>query len=181
MISGRKEQANRPRPYSRWWITERCESKCPSFLHVKNDFFHTSIHANLWIYPCILFHPSSDSNECSLIIILIHIMRWKIFFTFKNDVFFVLCCISPSRRTCSQDFYVLKKSIDLSRIWTREPWISRRGRYPETIEADKDVFYFSYNYNFANTGVLLFLFRVQLYSSTRFHVVFFVNLDLALE
>ena len=37
---------------------------------------------------------------------------------------------SPSRRTCAQDFYVLKKSIDLS----REPWISRRALYPETTE-----------------------------------------------
>ena len=33
--------------------------------------------------------------------------------------------LSPSRRTCAQDFYVLKKSIDLSRVWTREPWISK--------------------------------------------------------
>ena len=30
----------------------------------------------------------------------------------------------------------LKISIDLGRVWTREPWISRRARYPETIEAD---------------------------------------------
>ena len=29
-----------------------------------------------------------------------------------------------------------EKSIDLSRVWTREPWISRRARYPETTEAD---------------------------------------------
>ena len=29
-----------------------------------------------------------------------------------------------------------KKSIDLSWIWTREPWISRRARYPEITEAD---------------------------------------------
>ena len=43
---------------------------------------------------------------------------------------------SPSWRTCAQDFYVLKKSIDLSRVWTREPWISRRARYLETTEAD---------------------------------------------
>ena len=28
---------------------------------------------------------------------------------------------SPPRRTCAQDFYVLKKSIDLIRIWSREP------------------------------------------------------------
>ena len=32
--------------------------------------------------------------------------------------------------------FSLKKSIDLSRLWTREPWISRRARYPETSEAD---------------------------------------------
>ena len=44
----------------------------------------------------------------------------------------------PSRRTCAQDFYVLKKSIDLSRIWTCAPWISRRACYPETTEADKE-------------------------------------------
>ena len=31
----------------------------------------------------------------------------------------------------TQDFYVLKKTIDLSRAWTREPGISRRARYPE--------------------------------------------------
>jgi hypothetical protein len=43
---------------------------------------------------------------------------------------------SPSRRTCTQDFYVLKKSIYLSRVSTREPWISRRARCPETTEAD---------------------------------------------
>ena len=35
---------------------------------------------------------------------------------------------SPPRRTCDQDFYILEKSIDLSRVWTREPWISRRAR-----------------------------------------------------
>ena len=45
---------------------------------------------------------------------------------------------SPPRRTCAQDFYVLKRSIDLSRIWNREPWISRRARYPETTEDDND-------------------------------------------
>ena len=39
---------------------------------------------------------------------------------------------SPSRRNCAQDFYILKKSIDLSRVWTCKPWISRRSRYPET-------------------------------------------------
>ena len=44
--------------------------------------------------------------------------------------------LSLSRRTCAQDFYVLKKSIDLSWVWTREHWISRRARYPETNEAD---------------------------------------------
>ena len=37
---------------------------------------------------------------------------------------------------CVQDFYVLKKSKDLSRVWTREPGISRRARYSETTEAD---------------------------------------------
>ena len=44
---------------------------------------------------------------------------------------------APPRRTCAQDFYVLKKFIDLSRVLIREPWISRRARYPETIEANK--------------------------------------------
>ena len=39
---------------------------------------------------------------------------------------------SPSRR----DFYVLKKPIDLSRVWNSESWISMRARYPETSEAD---------------------------------------------
>ena len=33
----------------------------------------------------------------------------------------------------------MKKSIDLSRVWTREPWISRRARYPETTEADNGI------------------------------------------
>ena len=28
----------------------------------------------------------------------------------------------PSRRRCAQDFYVLKKSIDLSRVWTPNLW-----------------------------------------------------------
>ena len=41
---------------------------------------------------------------------------------------------SPSRRTCAHDFYVLKKSIDLRWVWTRELWISRRAGYPETTE-----------------------------------------------
>ena len=36
---------------------------------------------------------------------------------------------------CSE-FLRPEKSIDLSRFWTREPWISRRARYPETTEAD---------------------------------------------
>ena len=44
-----------------------------------------------------------------------------------------------ARRTCAQDFYVLKKSIDLSGVWTRESWITRRSRYPETTEADQLV------------------------------------------
>ena len=30
-----------------------------------------------------------------------------------------------------------KKSINLSRIWNHEPWISKPARYPETTEADK--------------------------------------------
>ena len=47
---------------------------------------------------------------------------------------------SPSRRTCTQDFFVLKKSIDLSLIWTREPWTSRRARYPETTEANLEAY-----------------------------------------
>ena len=32
----------------------------------------------------------------------------------------------------------MKKSIDLSRVWTREPRISRRVRYPETTEVDNN-------------------------------------------
>ena len=47
---------------------------------------------------------------------------------------------APSRRTCAQDFYVLKKSIDLNRVLTREPWISKPARYPETTEADRYKF-----------------------------------------
>jgi len=39
--------------------------------------------------------------------------------------------LSPSQRTCAQDFYILKKSIHLSRIWICKPWISRRALYPE--------------------------------------------------
>ena len=31
---------------------------------------------------------------------------------------------------------LLKKSIVLSLVWTHEPWISRRARYPENTEAD---------------------------------------------
>ena len=34
---------------------------------------------------------------------------------------------------------LMKKSIDLTRVWTREPWISRRARYPETTEADCEM------------------------------------------
>ena len=33
-------------------------------------------------------------------------------------------------------FMPWKKSIDLNRVRTREPWISRWVRYPETTEAD---------------------------------------------
>ena len=43
---------------------------------------------------------------------------------------------SGPERTCAQDFYVLKTSINLIRVWTREPWISRRARYPESTEVD---------------------------------------------
>ena len=43
--------------------------------------------------------------------------------------------ISDSGPT-AQEFYVLKKFNDLNRVWTREPWISRRARYPETTDAD---------------------------------------------
>ena len=45
---------------------------------------------------------------------------------------------SPSRRPCALDFYVLKKCMDLSRVWTREPWISRWTRYPDTILCDME-------------------------------------------
>ena len=43
-----------------------------------------------------------------------------------------------SRRTCAQDVYVLKNSIDLSRIWIRKPWISRRAQYPEITKYNDD-------------------------------------------
>ena len=37
---------------------------------------------------------------------------------------------------------MMKKSIELSLLWTCEPWISRRSRYPETIEANRlDILY----------------------------------------
>ena len=42
---------------------------------------------------------------------------------------------SPSRRTSAQKFYVLKNFNGLSRVWSLEPWISRRARYPETTVA----------------------------------------------
>ena len=67
-----------------------------------------------------------------------------------------------SRRTCTQDFYVLKKSIDLSRVWYSEPWISRRARYPETTEADSLEGYFGSNleivYLFSSYCSLIFQF-----------------------
>ena len=37
---------------------------------------------------------------------------------------------------CSEFLRPWKKSINLNRVWTREPWISRRARYPDTSEAD---------------------------------------------
>ena len=43
---------------------------------------------------------------------------------------------SPSRRTCAQDFYVLKNPSTSAGF---EPCISRRARYPETTEADNEV------------------------------------------
>ena len=52
---------------------------------------------------------------------------------------------SPSRRTCSHDFYDLKKSIDLRRVSTREPWISRRARYSGTTDADMQAFNFKFH------------------------------------
>ena len=33
-------------------------------------------------------------------------------------------------------FYILKKSIEYSRVWTREPWISRRAVGPEGLPVD---------------------------------------------
>ena len=38
---------------------------------------------------------------------------------------------------CSRFLRPEKNSIDLNRVWTREPWISRRARYPVTTEANK--------------------------------------------
>ena len=42
----------------------------------------------------------------------------------------------PSLKSLPEDlcsgFLRPEKSIDLSRVWTHEPWISRRARYPET-------------------------------------------------
>ena len=33
---------------------------------------------------------------------------------------------------CSELLCLEKKCVDLSRVWSREPWISRRARYSET-------------------------------------------------
>ena len=63
--------------------------------------------------------------------------------------------IFSSRRTCAQDFYVLKKSIDVSRVWTREPWISRRTRYPETTEYDRIIWSALRSVMFNNVGLLI--------------------------
>ena len=54
---------------------------------------------------------------------------------------------------CAQDCYILKKYIDLNRIWTREPWISRQARYPETTEAEylKTQYLNISDYEFINT------------------------------
>ena len=60
---------------------------------------------------------------------------------------------SPSQRTCAQDFYILKKSIDLCRVWTREPWISRQARYPKTTNTDSNT----YNYRSDQFPYLYFL------------------------
>ena len=46
------------------------------------------------------------------------------------------------------------KSIDLSRIWTREPWISRRARYPETTEADRHRDNVSASHGLPNNSLL---------------------------
>ena len=43
----------------------------------------------------------------------------------------------PPGGLCAPYFYVLKKSIDPSRVWTREPWISRQARYSETTSIEK--------------------------------------------
>ena len=55
-------------------------------------------------------------------------------------------------------YYVLKKFIGLSRVWTREPSISRRARSPETSEADNLVIFRECSY-VAN----LILKRIYLY------------------
>jgi len=58
-----------------------------------------------------------------------------------------------------KDFYILKKSIDLSRVWTREPWISRRARCPETTEADKSPSFTTGNIMVSYISVQKFLER----------------------
>ena len=50
-----------------------------------------------------------------------------------------ICRLNFAQKPILQDWGSLtswKKFIDLGRVWTREPWISRRARYPETTEAD---------------------------------------------
>ena len=53
-----------------------------------------------------------------------------------------------------------KNPMDLSRVWTREPWISRRARYPETTEA--------------NLATLLLLYFINPVLNTIFLLVHFI-------
>ena len=59
---------------------------------------------------------------------------------------------SHSQRTCAQDFYIPKKPIDLSRVWTHKPWISRRARYPETTEGYMSTSNFMLSYKISSSN-----------------------------
>ena len=63
-----------------------------------------------------------------------------------------------------------KKSIYLSRVWTREPLISRRARHPETTEA----YSFSRNHSF-HFSVNLFIIYCELFFS---HYSQFIHIQL---
>ena len=81
----------------------------------------------------------------------------------------------PSWRTCGQDFYVLKKSIDPSQVWTREPRILRRALYSETDLTIGSMFLIFISMIYDSSLMLSNITKQMLYSKTEFNTWSIVN------